>query len=350
MSDGAHRGHPLLQLTVARLLEQVRHPSALFWVFGFPILLALALGIAFQEKGSEPARAALVAGNDKDEALRKTLDADERLDVASLTEQDAAQALKKGRVDIVIAPGDEGVVLRFDPTKPSSREVRLLVNDALQRASGRVDPLPVFDDHAAAPGARYIDFLLPGLVGLNIMGSCLWGVGYAVVDARRRRVLKSFAATPMRRTHYLLSFLLSRMVMLFLQMTALLFAGWLLFDVVNQGAHVTLAIVALTGSYGFLGISLTVAARVERAESAQGWMNLVSLPMWVLSGSFFDPHRFPEIFHPIIDVLPLTALNNGLRAVMNESAGLLDLGFPFLILATWGTIGFVVALKLFRWQ
>jgi ABC transporter DrrB family efflux protein len=270
----AYRLGSLKELTRARIVEFLREPEAIFWVFIFPVLLAVALGIAFREPATADSAAAAVGAGG-------------------------------GRVS-----GSSG----------------------------------------GAPSGRYIDFLIPGLIGLNLMGSSIWGVGFAVVQTRVRKLLKRFAASPMRRSDYLLALVLSRLVFLSLELVALLAAGYFLFHVTVEGSLGALLAVTLVGALSFTGIALLVAARPTTVEAASGWMNFVMLPMWILSGSFFSYDRFPEAVHPAIRALPLTALNDALRAVMNEGASFASTWGELTVLAVWGVLGFALALRFFRWQ
>jgi len=350
------RPHPLVELTRARLLEFLREPEAVFWVFVFPVLLAVALGIAFRTKPAERLRAAVVRTDPAAARLAMLLAGSPDLDLSLVTPAEAARALRTGKVDVVVegsAAGGDGplaVTYRFDTTRPEGRAARLAVDDALQRALGRPDRLAARDERVAQPGNRYIDFLIPGLVGLNLMGSGMWGLGFAVVQARTRKLLKRFAATPMRRSHYLLSFMLSRLIGLVLEVAVVVGFGWLLFGVAVRGSIVGLAVVSLLGSLTFAGIGLLVAARPTTIEGVSGWMNLVQLPMWLLSGSFFSYERFPAVAHPFIRALPLTALNDALRAVINEGAPLAAHWQAVGVMVAWGAVSFALALKLFRWQ
>src|SRR5664280_526888 len=327
----APRPHPLLELTRARLLEFVREPEAVFWVFVFPVLLALALGIAFRTRPPERLRAVVVRGTPGAARVAALLAGAPDLDVAVLDAAAAARALRTSRADVVVDAGPDrqdaplAVTYRYDLTRAEGRAARLAVDDALERALGRRDRLAAREEPVTAPGTRYIDFLIPGLVGLNLMGSGMWGLGFAVVQARTRKLLKRFAATPMRRSHYLLSFILSRLVGLVLE-------------------------VAFLGSLTFAGIGLLVAARPRTVEGVSGWMNLVQLPMWLASGSFFSYERFPAAARPLIRALPLTALNDALRAVIHDGAPLAATAHELLVMAAWAAVSFALALRLFRWQ
>ncbi len=353
MSDGPH---PLLELTRARLLEFIREPEAVFWVFVFPVLLALALGIAFRARTVDLPRVALVTGAPEAAGVVALLRRDPGVDVRLLAPGDAEQALRKGRVDVIVeaagisADGRPAVSYRFDATRPESRAARHAADEALQRAAGRVDKVATRDRPVSEVGSRYIDFLIPGLVGLNLMGSGMWGIGFSVVVARTRKLLKRFAATPMRRSHYLLSYALSRLVGLALEVAAVLGFGWLVFGVEVRGSLIALALLALLGAATFAGLGLVVAARPRTIEAVSGWMNLVMLPMWLLSGTFFSYERFPALAQPAIRALPLTALNDALRAVMNDGASLASQWPEALVMAAWSAVSFYLALRWFRWQ
>jgi ABC-2 type transport system permease protein len=352
----APRPYPLVELTRARLLEFVREPEAVFWVFVFPVLLALALGIAFRTKPPERLRAVIAGGTPGAARLAELLAGAPELEVAVLDPPAAARALRTGRADVVVDAGPDragvplAVTYRYDLTRTEGRAARLAVDDALERALGRDRRLATRDEPVTTPGTRYIDFLIPGLIGLNMMGSGMWGLGFAVVQARTRKLLKRFAATPMRRSDYLLSFILSRLAGLVLEVAVVVGFGWVLFGVAVRGSILALAAVALVGSLTFAGIGLLVAARTRTIEGVSGLMNLVQLPMWIASGSFFSYERFPAVARPLIRALPLTALNDALRAVINDGAPLAATGHELLVMAAWGAVSFALALKLFRWQ
>jgi len=338
----------MYQLALSRMREFYREPEAVFWVFGFPIVLAFALGLAFRNTGPGKLQIGVVAGAG-DSAVAAALAASPRLVPAVLDTATARLRLKTGRVALLVVPGDP-VVYRYDSTRTESGLARLEVDDALQRARGRKDLIAVRDDRAVAPGSRYIDFLIPGLLGMNLLGSGIWGVGFSVVQARQRKLLKRYLATPMRRSHYLLSFILSRLVFLIVEVVALVGFGWLLFGVAVRGSFASLAGLTVLGSFAFAGLGLLVASRAKTIEGVSGLMNLVMLPMWILSGTFFSYSRFPNAMIPFVKALPLTALNDALRAVMIDGAAVTALGTPIAIVVAWGAVSFVVALRIFRWR
>jgi len=349
------RKHPLLELTKARMLEFVREPEALFWVFAFPVLLALALGVAFRERPEQRPHIAVLEGDDG-VGLVDPLSSSHAVDVSVMPEPEARRALRTGKVDAIVRlqkPGGvakEGVTFIYDASRPEGRAGKTTAEDALQRALGRPDVAAVEEETVTQPGARYIDFLIPGLIGLNLMGSGMWGLGFTVVQARNRKLLKRLAATPMKRWHYLLSFMLSRLFFLVLEVGALVAFGWLVFGVRVTGSWLGLALVSVLGGITFAGLGLLVAARPRSVEVVSGWMNFVMLPMWLMSGSFFSYERFPAAMHPFIRALPLTALNDALRAIMNDGLPLWAVWQPVAVMAAWAVVSFVAALKLFRWQ
>ncbi len=340
--------HPLVQLTLARMREFYREPEAIFWVFGFPIVLAFALGIAFRNRGPGELRVAVLRGAG-DSVVAAAVGRAPGLSPVVLDSTEARLQLRTGRVALLVVPG-EPVVYRFDSTRTESRLARLEVDDALQRARGRIDVARVTDERVTEPGSRYIDFLIPGLLGMNLMGSGLWGVGFSVVQARTKKLLKRFMATPMRRSHYLLAFVLSRLVFLFVEVAALVGFGWVMFRVGVRGSIGAVAGITVLGALSFAGLGMLVASRGRSIEAVSGLMNLVMLPMWILSGTFFSYARFPDAMQPFVKALPLTALNDALRAVMIDGSSLTHLGAPLGIVSVWGLVSFLVALRIFRWR
>jgi len=354
---GDERSSPLWQLTLCRVREFVREPEAVFWVFVFPVLLACALGIAFRNTAPERNKIAVEISEGADSAsaaqLARSLSESSDISAESMTPDQASRALRTGKVALVLrstAVAGKGFEYRFDPTRPESRIARLATDDALQRHLGRADVVEVTEEKVAEAGARYIDFLIPGLIGLNLMGSGMWGLGFAVVQARTRKLLKRLAATPMRRSHYLLSFMFSRLVFLVLEVVAVIGFAWVVFHVAVHGSLIDLGIIALVGAMTFAGLGLLVASRPKTIEGVSGLMNMVMLPMWLLSGTFFSASRFPDFAQPFIKVLPLTALNDSLRAVMSDGSPLAATWQPIAVMAIWGLVSFALAVKLFRWQ
>jgi len=339
---------PLVQLTLARLRGFLREPSAVFWTFGFPILLTIALGIAFRSRPPEPVRAAVEAGPGA-ERLREALAAGGGVAAEVLSPDEARAALRGGRITLTVVPGDPPSY-RFDPTRPESRLARAVVDDRLQRAAGRGDAFRPEELRLAEPGARYVDFLVPGLVGMNIMSAGMWGVGWVIVEDRQKKLLKRMIATPMRRRDYLLSFVVVRLLALVVEVPVLVGFGVLAFGIPVRGSLLALGAMVVLGALAFGGLGILVACRARNTQTVGGLMNLVMLPMFVLSGVFFSAGNFPAAMRPAIRLLPLTALNDGLRAIMNDGTGLLALWPQLLLLAGVGVASFAAALRFFRWS
>jgi ABC-2 type transport system permease protein len=339
-------GHPLVQLTLVRIREFVREPEAVFWAVFFPILLAAGLGIAFRGGPAEVVKIATPAPS-----LAQALRQEPGLDVAEMDRDPALQALRHGKVALVVDLGANGeVVYRYDETNPEGRSARMLADRAVQQSGGRIDPVPVADELVREPGSRYIDFLVPGLVGLGIMSNAVWGLGFSIVDARRRKLTKRLIATPMSRTYYLLSYLLWRMMVLVVEVGIPVGFGALAFGVPIRGRLIELALVCVLASLTFSALGLLIASRARTIEAVSGLMNLVQVPMWILSGVFFSSQRFPDAVQPLIQLLPLTAIIDALRANMLQGAGLVDLAPQLGTLTGWLVVCFALAMKLFRWR
>jgi ABC-type multidrug transport system permease subunit len=199
-------------------------------------------------------------------------------------------------------------------------------------------------------GSRYIDFLVPGLVGMGIMGNAIWGLGFSIVDARRRKLMKRIIATPMPRHLYLLSFLVWRMALLVAEVGVPVVFGVFVFGVPVRGAIVEFVAVCVLGSLAFSSLGLLIASRARTIEAVSGIMNLVMMPMWIVSGVFFSADRFPDAVQPFVRALPLTALNDALRANMLQGVPLGQLGPELGTLALYLVVCFSLALKIFRWR
>lgn len=339
--------NPFVQLCLARLKEFIREPEVVFWVFGFPILLAVGLGIAFRNKGPEVIAIGVVDAPDAARVLA-ALTSKDGFDARSVHAEEAQAQLRMGKIALVVVPG-AALEYRFDPTRPDSLHARDRVDDVLQRAAGRIDPVAVRDDLVTRPGARYIDFLIPGLLGMNLMGGGLWGVGYATVDMRVRKLMKRLLATPMPRSYFLLSMMLSRLLFAVPEIALLLLFARLVFGVKVEGSLLELLAVVILGAMSFMGVGLLVASRAKTMEAVGGLMNLVMMPMYILSGVFFSSSHFPQVVQPFIKALPLTALNDALRAIMMDGLPLATQWLNLLILVAWGGVSFVLALRWFRW-
>ncbi|HXH90801.1 MAG TPA: ABC transporter permease [Thermoanaerobaculia bacterium] len=339
---------PIIELALARTKEFLREKEAMFWVFGFPLILALALGFAFREKPPDRIPVGVVAGPNAQQRLT-ALQKSKTLLPRIMNEQEARDALRRGKVSLLIE-GTDTVVYRFDATRPDALSARNETDDVLQAAAGRRNVLTPREERVHEQGARYIDFLIPGLLGMNLMGTGMWSMGFTIANARMKKLLKRLVATPMRKTDYLLAMFLSRLIWLLLEVSVLVAFGWIVFGVRVNGSLAVLAILCIVGGYAFSGIGLLTASRAKTIEAVSGLMNLIMMPMWLCSGVFFSYERFPDSVKPFIRVLPLTLLNDALRAVVNDAAGLPQISLQLGLLAVWGIVTFIIGLKIFRWQ
>ena len=334
------------------MLELKREPEVVFWVFAFPLLLALGLGIAFRNKPADVVSLVIVRGpgSDQAQALLARSPQHGMFKVQVLEADQARKGFRLGKFDLVVEPGaNGGFDYRYDPARPESVLAKSEVNDALQAAAGRKDTVPTTAVTSSEPGSRYIDFLIPGLLGMNLMNSGMWGIGFALVDMRQRKLLKRFVATPMRRGDFLLALASSRLILMIVEVGLLLVFGVIFFHMRVAGSVAAITLIAGLGSLTFGGVGLLTASRAQKIESVSGLINLVMMPMWIFSGVFFSYERFPAIIHPFIKALPLTALNDALRASILEGTPLLHQWPRLLIMILWGGISFVLALRWFRW-
>lgn len=345
------RYSPLWQLMLSRAREFFREPEAIFWVYGFPILLVVGLGIAFRNQPVERITVDVQSGP-KAQTIVDVLSRHEKFVAAVFDAEMCRRRLRTGKTDLVVTGVGEtrpAYEYLLDPTRAESALARNAVDDFLQRAHGRTDPAEVVDVEFDEPGGRYIDFLVPGLLGMGLMGGGLWGVGFVTVDMRIRKLLKRFLATPMKKSHFLVAIMGSRLIFMVPEVLVLLLFAWLMFGVVIYGSLWTVFLLVLVGAVTFAGLGLLVASRAKTLEAVSGLMNLVMLPMWLLSGIFFSPERFPDIAQPFIRLLPLTPLIASLRDVMLEGASLTAQADEIAVMAVWAVASFYLALRWFRW-
>ena len=339
-------------LLLARMKEMQREPEIIFWVFGFPILLALGLGIAFRNKPADATSIAIVAGPGADHALSLLQGSPQHavIHATVLDEASALTGLRLGKYDLVVQPQADGTLqYRYDPARPEGVLSHSEVDDALQTAAGRKDPVRTSTITSTEPGSRYIDFLIPGLLGMNLMNAAMWGIGFALVDMRQRKLLKRFVGTPMRRSDFLLALTSSRLILMLVEVALMLTFGVLVFRMRVLGSLLTIVLVGAAGALSFGGLGLLTASRAQKIESVSGLINLVMMPMWIFSGVFFSYERFPAKILPLIKALPLTALNDALRDTILQCGSLRAQGGRLLILLVWGGTSFLLALRWFRW-
>jgi ABC-type multidrug transport system permease subunit len=335
----------LFQLTSMRFRLFLREPEAIFWTFLFPILLAIGLGIAFRNRPADVLQVGATTAQ-----LTQALSGDKGLTAATMEEAAGTRALATGNILLLAIQRPEGVEYKFDDSNPDARTARLLADRAIQTAAGRQEAVRADDLLVHEKGARYIDFVVPGLLGMNLMGSAMWGLGFSIVDARQKKLLKRMVASPMPRWQFLASFLLSRLMLLIIEVAVFLGFSRLAFGVPFRGALWELALLCVLTSLAFSAIGLLVSSRARTMEAVSGLMNLVMLPMWILSGIFFSATRFPAAIQPLVRTLPLTAAIDALRGNMLQGMSLGQLAAPVAILMAWAAAAFAVSLRIFRWR
>jgi ABC-type multidrug transport system permease subunit len=338
-------------MVLARFREFYREPEAIFWVYCFPLLLAVVLGLAFSGGPPEPPTVDVEQASDPklSEALADPLRA-AKFKVEVHGHEECALRLRTGKTALIVVPASAGQEYVYDPARSDSVLARQWTDGVLVRAQAG-DKVPSAKDvPVTEPGSRYIDFLLPGLIGMNLMGGGLFGVGFVLVDLRVRKLFKRLLATPMNRTDFLLALLVSRLFFLLPEMTMLLLLGWLGFGVPIRGNPLTMAAIILSGVAAFDGLGLLIGSRTEKTETASGLMNLCMLPMYLLSGTFFSSKRFPDALQPLIQALPLTQVNEGLREVMLEEMSFASVAWRIGILWIWAIGCGALALKWFKWR
>jgi len=335
----------LYQLTMVRFRLLLREPEAIFWIFVFPILLAVGLGIAFRNRPADVLPVGATTAQ-----LTQALAADKGLSAATMDEAAGTHALATGSILLLAIQRPDGVAYKFDDANPDARTARLLADGAIQRAAGRPEAVRAENDLVHEKGARYIDFVVPGLLGMNLMGSAMWGLGFSIVDARQKKLLKRLVASPMPRWQYLASFLLSRLAMLIIEVVVFLGFARLAFAVPFRGPLWELGVLCVMTSLAFSALGLLVSSRAKTTEAVSGLMNLVMLPMWILSGVFFSASRFPAVIQPVVRALPLTAAIDALRGNMLQGIHLGQMMAQVGILLAWLVVPFAVSLRIFRWR
>jgi len=336
------------QVARTAFVEFWRSPAAVFWTYGFPLMMAVVLGFAFQP-GTPPPVPVAIVDVPGTSALYATIQSADRLSVELLPPDVADQALARGRVALLIKFDEDGPVLRSDPTRPEAELARLLVERALHDArEGGIETIRA--EVEDRPGSRYIDFLIPGLIGLNLLGAGMWGVGFNLVQMRVQNLLRRLFVTPMRRSEFLAGYLLGRSILVIPEAIAIMLFGVFLWDVPFRGSFLAAFLVIVIGGWTFTGIGCLCASRARTIETIGGLMNAVQLPMWILGGTFFANEALEGPVRWIAECMPLTHVNRMLREVMLESGTLLDVWLPLTALLAAGLVAFGLAMRLFRWQ
>ena len=343
----------LYQLTLSNFKVFFREPAILFWAVLFPIIIAWVLGIAFSNKG-ESVRTVYVTG---DQEISEKLSGEKvfgeetgnpsRIKFLKRSEAEAIKAIKQGVIVIYLEVDRDSLIYHFDPVNSDAQLTHLILERGLNGIPAGSNKTSI---HALqTKGTRYVDFLIPGLIALGIMNSCIWGIGWSLIETRMKKLLRRMVATPMKKSLFLSSYIVTRIALGGFETVLLLIFATLYFDLEITGNPAAFIVVFLAGIFAFSGFAILIASRTAKTEVANGLVNLITLPMMILSGIFFNYHNFPDWAIPVIQVLPLTLLADSIRAVFIEAAGFAEILRPVAILSVTGLVTFVVGLKVFRW-
>ncbi len=338
----------LRELIRCRFLLFFRDREAVFWVFAFPLILSIVLGFAFSSTSVKPSRIGVPAGPEGD-VMAEVLEGSEVVEVVRYDDlHSARRRVARGAFDALVKAGTPPVI-RFDPARPDGALARHRVLEAWHGSRGETPPASIREEKAAETGSRYLDYLFPGLLGLNLLSTSLWSIGLSIADHRQKKLLKRMLVTPMRRSSFLLTFIAWRLLFMVLEVVILVCFGVFVLGVPFAGSLSAFALIVTLSTVSFAGLGLLVAARTKTLEGVTGLLNFVLIPMWLFAGIFFPYERFPEFLHPVIQWIPLTALIDALRALMLDGAGLVNILPEIGIISAWGIVCFLTALKIFRW-
>jgi ABC-2 type transport system permease protein len=371
----------LWQLIAALFREIIREPGVLFWGILFPILMSLGLGLAFTKKSDVTRKVAVINNSEEQSAngetkivaefLQKNCEKnsstektawqwrftikDEKLGNSiflfySMQWKEAMQLLKRGTINVIILDHGGSIEYHFDPMNPDAQLTYLKLGNILgkgtvaeERNDSEIKPLTV-------SGTRYIDFLVPGLITMGVMMSCMWGISYGIIEKRSKKLLRRLVATPMKKSHFLIALITVRITMNFIESSALFLFSLIAFKITIQGDISALIIMFLAGNIAFAGIAVFVSSHTSNTEVGNGLINFVVFPMMILSGIFFSYQNFPDWSLPVIRNLPLTMMTDGIRSIFNEGAGYHETALPTIILITIGAAFFTAGLKIFKWH
>ena len=361
----------LFHLILAQFKETIREPAVLFWGIIFPILMSLGLGVAFTNKSDVIHNLAIVGPvpprldsllHEHGETVKKGDETIEKITMPNskignsifmfhrMSGKDAMIQLKRGQINVIIQKIHGDIKYNFDPLNPEAQltyyKLSNLVNNhnLLNPDNQRnIEPLTV-------KGTRYIDFLVPGLIALGIISSSMWGIGYSIIERRSKKLLRRMVATPMKKSNFLIAIMIVRLVMNLVEASLLYLFTWLTFGITIQGNIMALFAVFIAGNIAFAGIAVFISSHTAKTEVGNGLINVVTMPMMVLSGIFFSYHNFPGWSISFIQKLPLTMMADGMRSIFNEGASLTEISLPTSIMLLTGVAFFIAGLKIFKWH
>lgn len=368
MKNRNKKYNQLWQLTIAHFKETIREPAVLFWGIVFPILMSLALGIAFTKKQNTERKVAVI--NSSENYLTDSILSKNKLDttngILSLTVEneklgnttmnfypmsweEATIALKRGRINVILEVKNKHIEYHFDPVNTDAQLTYRFLSNILDNNTPSTSEDEKYIKPLTVTGTRYIDFLIPGLVGMGLMMSSMWGLSYSIIEKRSKKLLRRMVATPMKKSYFLISLITVRTAMNFIEALLLIVFAKIVFNISIEGSIPALLIFFIAANTAFAGLAIFISSRTAKTEIGNGLINVVVMPMMLLSGIFFSYHNFPDKLIPIIKKLPLTLVADGVRSIFIEGAGFPQIVMPFLILTIGGIILFGVGLKMFKW-
>ena len=338
----------ILEMTKGRWREFCREPSALFFVVFMPIVWMVLLGLAFSNQGQDNFKIGIDPSVTSESIVGRAVKSSPTLQGVFTDRATLQQDLKRGRISLILQQGHEGYQLVFDSANPQARASARALRDVIQVAHGRTDPVLVAESTSSGE-ARYIDFLIPGLLALSLLTTSLFGTGMTIVVNRRENLLKRYLVTPMRASHYILSHILGRYLIVGVELAAVLGAGYLLFRFHIGANWLSFLVLIILGTGAFTAIGILCGSRSRNSSAYNGMVNLIVLPMMILAGVWFSKSHFPEWLSAVARFLPLTALVDGLRDISLEGASLGQLGFEIAVLAAYGVGAALLSTRLFKW-
>jgi len=347
------------QLSLSLYKNFFREPGVLFWVFGFPLMIAWVLGLAFSTDRAETRVIGLLGQGQVHQFLL----------------QQGASRNAQGELELRLTQGEGQLILRFVPLNAAEAQKFQVLGRGLLVQDG-AKPLYQYDPQQAeaasaawvlrarlaegaqepqiqavkTQGSRYIDFLIPGLLAMGVMNSCIWGVGWGLIEMRMKQLLRRMVATPLPRWMLLLVQIANRFLLSIMEAVILIVFSGLFFNFTFTGSWLGFLVLMVSGNFAFAGIAVLMGSRTASTTVGNGLINLITLPMMILSGIFFSAENFPPWAQQGIHWLPLTQLANGLRALSNQGAGLAEVISASLYLAAVGLVFFLLGLRLFRWH
>jgi ABC-type multidrug transport system permease subunit len=360
-----------IQLILIRFREFIREPGIVFWSVIFPVAMAWVLGIAFSKQNELVQQVALIRNGDlQNPSLKEFLKDSEKITAEdgavhydkiihneklgktsfkflSISWDEGLKMIKRGHVNLLVREYPDSLEYYFDPANPQARTVYIALSSAINNAEHVYDTASI--NPLTQQGNRYIDFLIPGLIAMGVMNSLLWGISYALIEMRSKKLLRRMIATPMKKSEFLISHFAARLTLTVIEAGLLFTFAFFYFSISVQGSLLALATVFLSGNIAFSGIAILISARTANSRIGTGLINVITMPMTVLSGVFFSYHNFPDSVIPIIEKMPLTMMADSLRGVFIEGFGITQVAVNSSVLFALGIICFLIGLRIYKW-